>query len=168
MPNYTAGASNKDGTTGYLANTTGPYLTAYYEGTLGNNSAGYALLDTSPIGTDTITAAVLYWYHGSYTIAGKGTTYNRNVNINYTLVFSASTSGSVGWNSQVLTAGQYALINKTGETHVGFFVTNPGSGKARTWTIRSWDYSSSTANTVYLAVTHVSAGGVTKRSIILI
>lgn len=125
--------------------------------------AANALIDTSAIGTDTISAATLYWYHVGYT---TNTTYSRIIKVGVdTILNSTATPAAAGWHSEALTSGELAQINKTGSTLVEFDVGTPGKNKYRTWEIRTWDYSGN-AHGAYIAVTHAPAGGPTKFSIL--
>jgi hypothetical protein len=166
VPNYAVGASAKDETVGSGANTTGVDLNAFFSNTLGGlTSYGKALIDTSAIGTDVISAVRVYWYHVSYTKT-KAATYHRRVKVGGSAVLdSSATPAAAGWHSQDLTSGQFSLINKTGETELRFEVDDPGSTYDRTWVVQAWDYGDH-SRACYLAVTHAAAGGPTKFSIL--
>lgn len=168
MPNYAVSASAKDGTNGSGANTNGTSLVASYNYTTGDPtgapSDGFALIDTSAIGTDTITAATLYWYHTGYTKT-KTNAYSRRIRVGGTAILDTSaTPAAAGWHSEALTSGELSLINKTGETGIGFEMNDPGTG-FNAWTIQSWDYGDH-SRACYLAVTHAAAGGPTKFSVL--
>lgn len=171
MPNYPVTASAKDETiSDYGASsTTSTVMTANFLNSLGSparTSYGRALLDTSAIGTDTITAATLYWYHEAYTKT-KAATFDRRIIVGGTeILHSAATPAAAGWHSEALLSGELALINKTGETEVLFEVGDPGGSYDRSWTVRSWDNGGAGAYACYLAVTHAAAGGPTKFSIL--
>lgn len=166
MPNYPVTASAKDETVGAGATTTGVDMTVSYSTTLGGTSStGVANLDTSAIGTDTITAATLYWYHSAYTKSKLGT-YNRLITVGgHGVLNSTATPPAAGWHSVALDATAQGYINKTGDTQVIFDVGN-ANPYDRQWTIRAWDYGGAGAYACYLAVTHAAAGGPTKFSIL--
>ena len=163
MPNYPVTASAKDETIGDGANTNGTTLVAKFLNALGGlESYGKALIDTSAIGTDVISAATLYWYHVSYTKT-KAATFHRRIKIGglsgLSLLDSTATPPAAGWHSEVLTPSEIALINQTGETEIRFIVDDPGSTYDRLWTLQSWDYVPTGTRACYLAVTHAPASG---------
>lgn len=169
MPNYAVAASGKDETLGYGANTNDTTLSIGYTYLLGDPigspSTGQALIDTSAIGTDTITAATLYWYHTGYTKT-KTNAFSRQISVGASQILNSSaTPGGEGWHNEVLTSGEFASINKTGETTVSFGMTDPGTG-FNSWTIQAWDYVPTGSRACYLAVTHAPAGGPTRFSIL--
>jgi hypothetical protein len=127
---------------------------------------GYADLDTSGIGTDTISAATLYWYHVNYA-KERTLGYQRTITVGSATIFSdTSAPGAAGWHSHALTSGELAQINKTGKTRVSFYAgAGLGSTGYREWTIKAWDYGDHSL-AVYLEVTHAPPGGPTKASII--
>jgi hypothetical protein len=133
---------------------------------IGEHLEAYAYIDTSPIGTDVISAATLYWYHVSYTKTPKAETYQRFIGVGASVILdSAATPPAAGWHSHALEAGELASINKTGNTGVWFQVGDPTT-QQRYWQIRAWDYSPTGTYSCYLAVTHAPAGGPTKVSIL--
>ena len=170
MSNYAVSASADDETVGHGASTTGVDLIAKVLNSAGGLiSNGRALIDTSAIGTDVISAATLYWYHVVYTKT-KAATFHRRINIDDILVGlsildSAATPAAAGWHSEVLTPGEIALINKTGYTELFFLVDDPGGAYDRYWEVQSWDYGDH-SRACYLAATHAAAGGPTKFSIL--
>ena len=166
MPNYAVAAGNKDETVGYSANNTGSQMVAQYSTALGDvSSLGRAYIDTSPIGTDTITAADLFWYHTSYT-KSKLTTYSRLISINGVgILNSSATPAAAGWHSQALDATAIAAINKTGESIIIFDVDN-ANPYDRAWSIRAWNHVPTGVSACYLRVTHAPAGGPTRFSIL--
>lgn len=166
MPNYPVTASAKDETVGSGANTNGAALVVSFLNSAGGlNSYGRALIDTSAIGTDVISAATVYWYHDSYSKT-KAAAFHRRVQVNGTAVLeSSATPAAAGWHNEVLTSGELALINKTGETEIHFEVDDPGSTYDRTWSVAAWDYGDH-SRACYLVVTHAAAGGPTKFSIL--
>lgn len=171
MADYPVTASAKDETVSDygIDSTTATTMQANFINSLGSparTSYGKALLDTSAIGTDTISAATLYWYHESYTKT-KAATFHRRIKVGGTAVLdSSATPAAAGWHSEALTSGELALINKTGETEVLFDVADPGGSYDRSWAVRSWDNGGAGAYACYLAVTHAPAGGPTKFSIL--
>ena len=169
MPNYPVAASAKDETIGHAANTTGVILTAKVVNTLGGlTSYGTALIDTSAIGTDVISAATFYWYHVLYNKT-KAAAYHRRIKIDglsgLSLLDSSATPAAAGWHSEVLTSDEIARINKTGDTRIDFIVDDPGGIYDRYWEVQAWDYGDH-SRACYLAVTHAAAGGPTKFSIL--
>ncbi len=169
MPNYPVTASNKDGYTGSVGSfDTTTTLIAECVNSLGDpiTANAWANIDTSAIGTDTISAATLYWYHVSYT-KSKSATYHRRVRVGGSAILDNSdTPAAAGWHSEALTSGELSLINKTGDTAIGFEVDDPGSSYDRVWSIQAWDYTPTGTRACYLAVTHAAAGGPTKFSIL--
>ena len=165
MPNYPVTTSARDGVTGTHPDTTATLLRAEENNSSGVHNLVFADIDTSAIGTDTITAATLYWYHDSYTKT-KAATFSRNVLVGGVNIFNSSaTPAAAGWHSEALTGGELVNINKTGDTAIEFSVDDPGSTYFRLWTIRAWDYDSG-ASACYLAITHAAAGGPTKMTIV--
>lgn len=167
MPNYPVTASVKDETVGTGANTNGTTLAAVINNALASSSYGYARLDTAAIGTDVISAATLFWYHDGYTKT-KTVAFSRKITIGTaTILDSTATPAAVGWHSEVLTAGEFAEINKTGETIVQFLVNDPGGSDFRSWLVRAWDFVPTGTYACYLDVTHAPAsGGPTRFSIL--
>jgi len=167
MATYPVASGDKDGTFGDGSNTDGVGLVAKYVYSLGDpppNSGGYAYIDTSAIGTDTISAATLYWYHSAYS-KSKAAAFSRIIQVGTEVVLNSSATPSVGWASQVLNSTAIAQINKTGETLISFGVDDPNPYD-RTWSVRAWDYDSGTS-ACYLDVTHApAAGGPTRFSIL--
>ena len=163
MANYAVAASADDG---YTGNTTGDEIIAqhvYVPFEL--HTYGFADIDTSPIGTDTISAATLWFYHLGYTLTAPAPTRHRRITVGGTTILDTTVAaGAAGWKSEVLTAGELALINKTGMTHVEFEVDDYTAG-GRQWRLQAWDYSDH-SRACYLAVTHAPAGGPTKFSIL--
>lgn len=166
MPNYAVSASAKDETVGSGANTGGTLLLALWNNSFATQSYGKALINTSAIGTDVISAAAFKWYHHDYTKT-KAASYRRRITIGGTdILVSTATPAAAGWHSEDLTSGELALINKTGETEVLFNVDDPGSTYFRSWNVRSWDYDGAGGFACYLQVTHAPAGGPTRFSIL--
>jgi len=167
VPNYAVGASNKDGYTGTDGSSdSATTMLAKFVNSIGpNNSYAWANIDTSAIGTDTISAATFYWYHVGYSKT-KAASYHRRIRVGGTAILdSSATPAAAGWHNQALTSGQLSLINKTGETAILFEVNDPGDPYDRVWTIQTWDYTGH-GRACYLAVTHAAAGGPTKFSIL--
>lgn len=150
------------------SSSTATTMTAKFVNSLGyppGTSYGKALIDTSAIGTDTISAATFYWYHTAYTKT-KAATYHRKITVGGTAILdSTSTPAAAGWHNEALTSGEFALINTSGDTEIRFIVDDPGDPYDRNWSIQSWDYSDH-SRACYLAVTHAPAGGPTKFSIL--
>jgi hypothetical protein len=168
MANYPVTASNKDGTAGDSHDDTSALLSATQNNDPISPAYNYAWaeLDTSAIGTDVISAATLYWYHSSYTKT-KAATYGRVITVGAsTILNTAATPAAAGWHSEVLTSGELASINKTGDTTVHFQVGNPGSTYFRTWQLRAWDYDGAGGFACYLEITHAPAGGPTRMTIV--
>ena len=165
MANYAVAASANDGYVGTTNDTAGNELRAEYSVVSGEVTAGFADIDTSAIGTDTISAATLWFYHVGYTLTTPALGRRRIIRVGGTTILDTTVSaGTAGWKSEALTAGELALINKTGTTRVLFDVDDPGAG-GRLWRLQAWDYSDH-SRACYLAVTHAPAGGPTKFSIL--
>jgi len=165
VPNYAVGASADDQTLGDGANTNGTLLVVTYNYGTTVFSHADATIDTSAIGTDTISAATFYWYHHAYTKT-KTNSFHRLITLESTGIFNSSaTPGAAGWHSVALDATGIAAINKTGNTMITFSMNDPTSG-FNTWSIRSWDYDGAGGYACYLAVTHAPGGGPTKFSIL--
>lgn len=165
MPNYAVAASADDGYTGTTNNTSGDSIVASWTYGPDTHLTGFANINTSAIGTDTISAATLWFYHTGYTLTAPATTRHRRIKVGGTAILDTTVAaGAAGWKSEVLTAGELALINKTGITAILFEVDDPGAG-GRQWSLQSWDYSDH-SRACYLAVTHAAAGGPTKFSIL--
>jgi hypothetical protein len=171
VSNYAVNASADDETVGDGATTTGTAMVAKFLNSLGGVYAyGRALIDTSAIGTDTISAATFYWYHNSYTKT-KAASFHRRIKLGTylggtSILDSTATPPAAGWHSEALTSGELSLINKTGDTEVIFDVDDPGGTYDRLWQIAAWDYVPTGTRACYLAVTHAAAGGPTKFSIL--
>lgn len=126
----------------------------------------YANIDTSPLGTDTVTAARLYWYHANYT-KSKGATYRREISVGGTPIMAdTGTPAAAGWHYHDLEAGELGSLNHTGVTQIAFGVGYPGVGLYRIWGIRAYEYPTAGAYAIYLSVTHAPAGGPTKTMIL--
>jgi hypothetical protein len=165
MPNYPVAASEFDEQLGTGANTTGTEIVASINNLIGANSYGYIRLDTSAIGTDTITSATLHWYHVGYT-KSKTVGFSRRITVGASVVLdSALTPPAAGWHSEVLDPGELGDINPAGDTLVQFSVLDPGGLENRSWTIQTWDYTDH-SRACYLEVAHAAAGGPTKFSVI--
>lgn len=161
MTDYTVTDGNDDF---YTAQPSGDVPAYYYTTTLlyaakintvtpSLTHLAYINIDTSGIpDTDTITAATINFYAHSYT-ASKGVTKTYNVWFGGSVIYSG-TFVSAGWVSHALTAGELANINKTGTSNFMISVDDPGVAKARTLTIRAYEYGGYTA---YLSVTHAAA-----------
>ena len=165
MPNYPVTASADDGYTGTASDTAGGEIVADWDYTLSSHRMGFADIDTSAIGTDSIIAATLWFWHVRYTLTSPATTQHRRITVGGTTILDVTgVAGASGWKSEVLTEGELALINKTGMTHVTFEVDDPGVG-GRIWRLQAWDYGDH-SRAPYLAVTHAPAGGPTKFSVL--
>jgi hypothetical protein len=119
-------------------------------------------IDTSAIGTDTISAATLNIYLHSYA-ASKGTSQTYYVRIGSGSSYQVVHSGtfSAGWLSINL-ASYLANINKTGVTRVLVSTDDPGNVKFRALQVRAYEYGSS--NQIYFDITHApAASGATLR-----
>lgn len=126
-------------------------------------------LDTSGIGTDTISAATFHWYaHTASTKGPKAATWDHYIEFNSGATFYSNTSAAepAGWSSHALTGGELAGINKSGDTVINFMVPDPGSTYGRKWQIRAWDYVPNGDFSAYLEITHAASGGPTKMTII--
>lgn len=164
MPNYAVTASADDGHTGSVNDTSGTTISASWTYGSDVQTTGFANIDTSAIGTDTISAATFWFYHVGYTLTSPAPSRHRRIKVGGTAILDTTTAaGGAGWKSEALTAGELALINKTGVTAILFEVDDPSSG-GRNWQVQSWDYSDH-SRACYLAVTHAAAGGPTKFSI---
>ena len=165
MANYAVAASADDGYTGTINDTSGTTIVAAWTYGPDTQLTGFANINTSAIGTDTISAATLWFWHVGYTLTSPAPSRQRRIKVGGTTILDTTVAaGAAGWKSEVLTAGELALINKTGVTNVVFEVDDPGSG-GRSWQLQSWDYSDH-SRAPYLAVTHAPAGGPTKFSIL--
>lgn len=171
MPTYGVAASNKDGWAGTNGpSTTDTVLRAEQSRLLDPDLVryGWAKIDTSPIGTDEISAATLWWYTESCIKSPKSETFDHYIQIvGGGAIYASTVQEAAGWKSHALGAGELSLINKTGETEIMFaqnLPTLPDGG--RTWLIRSWDYTPNGTYSVYLVVTHAAAGGPTKMTIL--
>jgi len=158
--------SGSDGVTGTYPDTSATVLIAMSNIAVGEYLTAVIDIDTSPIGTDAISAATLYWYHVSYTKTPKAETYQRLISVgSSTILDSTATPPAAGWHSHALEAGELASINKTGNTRVWLQVGDP-TIQQRNWQIRAWDYSPTGTFSCYLEVTHAAAGGPTTVSIL--
>jgi hypothetical protein len=169
MAEYHCTASNDDGQAGNDANSNATTMIAEWSLLLSPNviSSGYANIDTSAIGTDEITAATLYWYTEADIKYPKAETFDKYIKIGSTVVWSSTSIQSAGWASHALTAGELALINKSGDTAVTFHQVEPTQFQGfRRWTLRTWDYTPNGDYSVYLVITHAAAGGPTKMTIL--
>jgi hypothetical protein len=165
MPNYPVTASADDGYTGTINDTAGTAISAAWTYGPDTHLTGFANIDTSAIGTDTISAATLWFWHVGYTLTSPAPTRQRRIKVGGTTILDTTVAaGAAGWKSEVLTAGEFALINKTGVTNVLFEVDDPAAG-GRNWQVQAWDYGDH-SRAPYLAVTHAAAGGPTKFSIL--
>lgn len=167
MANYAVSASADDETIGDGASTTATVMLAHfnYGVTPATASYGSGRIDTSPIGTDTISAATFYWYHNAYTKT-KANAYTRGVWVGGVSILSSSANpGAAGWHSQTLNSTAIAAINKSGYTAFSFTVDDLGSG-TNNWQVRAWDYDGTGGSACYLAVTHAPAAGTARFSIL--
>ncbi len=137
---------------------------------IGASSQGRATLDTSAIGSDTITAATLHWYtHVDSTKFPKANTWAHAIRIigGSTIYENTTAKESAGWSSHALTGGELAEINTSGDTEFEFAVGAVGSSTySRLWFLRTWDHTPNGDYSVYLEVTHAAAGGPTKMTVV--
>ena len=165
MPNYPVVASADDGYTGTTNDTAGDTFAASWTYGPDAHLTGFVNINTSAIGTDEITAATFWFYHLGYTLTAPAATRHRRIKVGGTAILDTTVAaGAAGWKSEVLTAGELALINKTGVTAILFEVDDPAAG-GRNWQVQAWDYGDH-SRAPYLAVTHAPAGGPTKFSIL--
>lgn len=99
-------------------------------------------LDTSVAGT--ITAATVHWYDHSFSKVGKTTTYQGQIDILGTEIYSfnSSTAPTTGWKSHALTSGEISLL-ANGLSTFNVTVDNPGGANSRSWSIRAYEYAGS-------------------------
>jgi hypothetical protein len=172
MADYKVAASADDGTSGGTnPNTNLSDLEAYYNDALGptSESYGWAQIDTSSIGSDTITAATVYWWNRSYAKT-KQASYHQSITISGYEVFDyngGTMPSVVSWESHALTSGEFQYINTSGVTEIRFYVDNPGSSRYRQWNVWAYDYDGAAGRSPYLAVTHAPAAGGSPRVSIL-
>lgn len=119
-------------------------------------------IDTSGIGTDIVSNATFYFYADSYTVlpARRGAptkTYKiwmlKTDETNWMLIKSG-TYTATGWISEVLTAAEYAEIDRDGKTRFRITVDDPGAGKARILQVRAREYTTEGDWDMYLLVSH--------------
>ncbi len=167
MPAYHCLNSLDDRQLGSGASTTGTTITIQDNNVLALQSTARIDLDTSGIGTDTITAATIYWYNNVASTKHKDATWDHRIyfyngSVKGSMIYQNTTGAEpIGWRSHALTSGELAEINKTGDTLFLFEVPDPGNPLwHRTWVIRAWDFVPNGTFSVYLEVTHAS--GATK------
>lgn len=133
------------------------------------SSQARIFLDTSGIGSDTITAATLHWYNDSASSKSpKAATYDHRIKFQGgATIYQNTAQEAAGWQSHALTAGELASINTSGDTVFDLFMPAPSAGQSRMWTIRAWDHTPTGDYSVYLEVTHAATGGPTKVSTII-
>lgn len=114
-------------------------------------------ITTSGIGTDTISAATLYWDESSYQASSRvSKTYNiYQVQGSTTVKIATYTFGTAAVRSLVLNSTQLGYINKTGKSRFQIDVDDPGTFKLRILNIKA--YETSQANAMRLSVTHAPA-----------
>jgi len=132
-------------------------------------SSGYCLIDTSSIPDDaTITGATFYWYDHDY-LEPRGAGVGSSISIfngstyDQFYVFTTFTAGA---KSHALIAGEWASIDKTGDTQFRFN-TVIRSGKNRTWYVRAYDGYSGTNEQPRLVVDYTEAGAGKTKTMIL-
>ena len=122
-------------------------------------------IDTSVIGTDTITAVDFYWYQDSYNRSGIQSTYKLLTTDPPLAIMDDTTTRANGWSSYSFSAGEFSVINKTGKTYIIFSVGTVGKlYEYRSWNVRTYEYGSN--NDPYLVITHGPSGGPTRMTIL--
>jgi hypothetical protein len=169
MTDYAVGASANDGTGGTggsAPNTTGTILSAEINSGLSADTFGWANIDTSAIGTDTISAASIHWVHHGYT-KPKAIAFSRLIYVDSTIILDTADAPGIsgGWDSHDLTAGEFSLIDTSGVTAIVFDVADPGGSNYRKWDIRAWDYDGGISD-AYLSITHAAAGAPPRTTIL--
>lgn len=109
--------------------------------------------------TDIISAATLWIFLHNY-IATRGTSRLYNVQIktanefSYINIATNVTYISAGWKSFVLTAPQYAEIDKGGKTEIKITTPDPGAFNSRFLETRAYEYPTTDTYDMYLDITH--------------
>jgi len=118
-------------------------------------------IDTTTIPTtDVISAATLYFYIDSYT-ARKGTAKTFSVwmlkaDETSDLLIDSGTFTAAGWYSVVLTAAEYAEVDKGGKTRIRITVPDSGAGKSRDMYVRAREYATVGTYDMYMDITHAA------------
>lgn len=130
---------------------------------------GYARINTSGIGTDTISDADLYIDEYSYT-SSRGVTRVYKVWILDSAIYRLLTNGTLTYGASPavrtikLTATELTYINKSGYTDIRVTVDDPGAGKVRNFRFKA--YETAQANAIRLNVTHAPASTFTPKMMV--
>ena len=155
------GTDDWDTVVGGVTTTGGTTLRAWYNSSVFPSSEirAYGDIDTTAA-SGTILSANLYLYLHSYTVtpARGGPTKSYLVWIwkaddSGWLYIGAYTYISAGWKTIVLSAAQFAHIRQDGsKTQIRVTTGNPGTGKARFFDIRAYEYVTTDTYDMYLLV----------------
>lgn len=120
---------------------------------------GFAIINTT-IPEGTIDSATLHWYDHSYSVIGKSTTYQGEIQIydydtstfHSIYSFNSSTPISTGWKSVSLPSGTLQYVRDDSFSNFKFLCANPGSTNSRTWEVRANEYSPIGTFSAYLVI----------------